>query len=198
MIPTIIFDLSEVLLHGMYGVEKKIEAALGMSVPNNKLYVEKEAEQFFNGELTEEEFWKKIIKRNHWNINIANLKRLIRENMTEIEGTREIIEKLKENGYTLGLLSVHGKEWIMYCEEQFEYHKLFHSVMYSFEVGVSKPATKAFKLMLEKLHVNPEECLFIDDSLKNIETAEQLGMQTIHFKDAEQLRAELHKLKIKL
>lgn len=198
MISAIIFDLSEVYLHGMKGVEEKIEVAFGINVPNNKLHTGKETEQFFNGEITEERFWQKVINRNHWDIDIPTLKHLIRENMTEIEGTREIIEKLKENGYRLGLLSVHGKEWIMYCEGQFDYRKLFHSVMYSFEVGISKPDPRAFKLMLEKLHVNPKECLFIDDSLRNIETARQLDMQTVHFKNAEQLIVGLQQYGIKL
>lgn len=197
MVTTIIFDLSEVYLHGMKGVEKRIEITLGVDVPN-KIYVEKEADQFFNGEITEEKFWQKVIDRNHWNIDIATLKRLIRENMTEIEGTREIIETLKRNGYILGLLSVHGKEWIKHCEKQFEYHKLFHSVMYSFEVGVSKPELKAFQLMLEKLKVNSTECLLIDDSLNNIEAARKLGMQTLLFEDAEQLRTALKQFHVKL
>jgi len=118
--------------------------------------------------------------------------------MTEIEGTREIIENLKKNGYKLGLLSVHAKEWADYCEEKFDYHKLFHSVMYSFEVGVCKPESKAFELILEKLNVVPKECLFIDDSQENIDVAQKLGIQTILFKEASQLKSSLQDLQIKL
>jgi HAD superfamily hydrolase (TIGR01509 family) len=93
---------------------------------------------------------------------------------------------------------VHGKEWIDYCEKKFDYHKLFCSVTYSFEVGVSKPDPQAFNLILEKLHVTPTECLFIDDSLRNVEAAAKLGINAIQFENSKQLKSELQKLKIKL
>jgi putative hydrolase of the HAD superfamily len=197
MITTIIFDLSEVYLHGMQGIERKIEKLLGIKIPT-QIYIEKESDQFFKGEITEEEFWRKIIKKKHWKIDIHTLKRLVREGMTEIEGTREIIERLKKNGYTLGLLSVHSKEWAKHCEKQFEYRKLFHSIMYSFEIGVCKPDPKAFELMIKKLKVDPRECLFTDDYIENIKAAKRLGMQAIQFKNAKQLERELSKYKIRL
>ncbi len=36
-----------------------------------------------------------------------------------------------------------------------------------------------------------EECLFIDDRELNLECARQMGMHTIHFQSAVQLRQEL-------
>ena len=190
MITTIIFDLAEVYLYGMKNVERRIEKLLGISIPYG-IDEGEELHKFFRGEITEEVLWKWIINNNHWSIDIDTLKRLVRENMTEVEGTRSIIENLRKNGYTLGLLSVHGKEWIKYCEEKFDYHRLFHSVMYSFEVGVCKPDPKAFQLILDKLRVNPAECPFIDDNMVNIEAAKKLGINGIQFKNPVQLREEL-------
>jgi putative hydrolase of the HAD superfamily len=190
MITTIIFDLAEVYLYGMKNVERRIEKFLGKKI-KNAIDEGEDVNQFFLGKITEEELWQRIIEEHHFIIDIATLKRLIRENMTEVKGTRSIIETLRKNGYTLGLLSVHGREWIEYCEKQFDYHKLFHSVTYSFEVGVRKPSPKAFQLILEKLKVEPAECLFIDDSMINIEAAKNLGIKTIQFKDPLQLKRDL-------
>jgi epoxide hydrolase-like predicted phosphatase len=196
MITTIIFDLSEVYLHGMYGIESIIAARAGMPVIDDSLHTMPEAQQFFNGQITEDAFWTAMITHHDWPLTVTELKKLIRAHMKEIDGTRAIIEKLKSAGYRLGLLSVNTREWVDHCESVFDFHKLFHSVMYSFEVGVCKPDPKAFELILEKLAVKPEECLFIDDSATNIAAADKLGIQTILFKTPEQLQTDLQALKI--
>ncbi|MCL5438679.1 MAG: HAD family phosphatase [Patescibacteria group bacterium] len=197
MITTIIFDLSEVFFSGMRGIEKRITKITGAEI-TSKICFEDESEQLFHGKITEEEYWKKIIKKYKWDITTNKLKALIRENMVEIKGTREIIEKLKENGYRLGLLSVHAKEWVEHCEQKFDYHRLFHSTMYSFEVGICKPELKAFELILKKLKVTPQECIFVDDWLENIKAAKKLNIHTIHFHDPKQLKTELIKLRVNL
>ncbi len=196
MITTIIFDLSEVYIKGMMGIEKKIEGKTGIHVESDSFHQTAEAKEFFHGKITEDAFWQKLIANYNLPIDKESLKNLVREQMIEVEGTREIIETLKSNGYKLGLLSIHAKEWINHVEGQFDFHKLFHSVMYSFEVGLSKPDEKAFSLILTKLGVSPDECLFIDDFIGNIEAAAKLGMKTIQFINATQLRQDLKKLQI--
>lgn len=191
MISTIIFDLSEVYLGGMYGLEEKISRISDTKVPPNYLYIQEETQDFFHGKITEDEFWTKLIDRHKWNIDIPTLKDLVRSQMTEIDGTREIIEKLNKNGYKLGLLSIHAREWIDHCEELFDYHKFFHSTLYSFEVGVCKPEPRAFQLILEKLKVTPQEALFIDDYDVNTRAAQSLGISTIVFENAMQLQKDL-------
>ena len=93
---------------------------------------------------------------------------------------------------------MHAKEWIDYCEEQYGYHELFDSISYSFEAVVSKPNKKAYEIILNKLLLSPSECLFIDDNPKNTEAAEKLGIRSIQFKDATQLKKDLKKLEIRL
>ena len=192
MITTIIFDLAEVYLKGFYGVEDYLEDILNMKPDEirNKLQGP-EFRLLMKGKITEEEFWKKLIQRNEWNIEINEFKKAIRNNFEEIEGTRDIIEKLRENGFKLGLLSDHSREWIDHCNSKFDYHKLFHSTQYSFEVECCKTDKKTFELLLKKLGEKPENCLFIDDSEKNIDTAKSIGLNTIQFKNPEELRKEL-------
>lgn len=181
-VTTIVFDLAEVLLKGLIGVEQYLEPVLGIKAEEieNKLYG-KELAALFHGEITEEEYWLKIIKKNKWAVDVETLKKAVRDNFQEIPGTREIIRKLKEKGYKLGLLSVHTKEWIDHCVTKFDHNKLFHSTVYSFEVHVSKPDKRAYEIILQKLGSKPEECIFVDDSLKNILAAKELGMGTIQY-----------------
>ncbi len=195
---TVIFDLSEVYLRGLKGTEEILEPLLKIPVENIKeiLLHGKHTSKFFHGEVNEKEFWRSVKDEGNWNISTKKLKEAVRKNFSEIEGTREIIEELKNKRYKMGLLSVHAKEWIDHLEKRFDYHKLFHSILYSFEVGVSKPDKKSYQLILEKLDAKPEECLFIDDHEKNIAAAKELGISTIHFKNSIQLKEELRRLNL--
>lgn len=195
MIKTVIFDLSEVLLHGLLGVEDYLNQIYGLKVENSQWKIA-EMDKFFHGEITENMYWQAVIGKYGWTITVEQLYDAVRTNFYEIEGTRLVIEELKHNGYALGLLSVHSREWIEYCEREFGYHKLFDSVMYSYEVAVSKPSKKAFELITEKMNVKAEECLFVDDSAVNIQSAKDLGMHVIQFIDAAQLRSELVELRL--
>ena len=198
MITTIIFDLSEVYLQGLKGTEDRINAAYGIHIANPALMNMKEAGKLFHGEISEETFWRAVVKKYDLPATVSELMQLVRENFKEVEGTRDIIEQLKVNGYKIGLLSVHVREWIAYCEERFDYHKLFHSTMYSFEVAVSKPDKRAYELILEELQVKPDECLFIDDSEINLVAAGKIGMQAIQFTKAKELQNDLRNLEIRI
>lgn len=58
---------------------------------------------------------------------------------------------------------------------------LFEKTYFSFQVGLRKPDKEIFELLLNENKLIPEQTLFIDDSLPNIETASKLGIQTLLF-----------------
>jgi len=89
---------------------------------------------------------------------------------------------------------VHGKEWISYCEEEYDFHKLFDVIEYSFESQILKPNPDAFYNVLKKLNAKPEECLFIGDNIQNIDAARKIGIPSILFTDAHALRDDLGKI----
>ena len=51
----------------------------------------------------------------------------------------------------------------------------------SYELRLLKPSPKIFKAVLERLGAKPEEVIFVDDKLKNIEAANKLGMHGIKY-----------------
>ncbi len=65
---------------------------------------------------------------------------------------------------------------------------LFFSSCY---MGVRKPDEKIFRMALEITQRRPEESLFIDDREVDLEAPQRLGMRTIHFQNATQLRRDL-------
>lgn len=198
-ITTIIFDLGEVYLRGFRKVESLLIPILKLDEKtiHDQIYTEDSSlHELFTGDITEDEYWASLISRTGWDIDIDTLKAAVRKNFVEIEGTRALIEELKEKGFKLGLLSDHTREWIEYCDGKFDYHKLFNSVLYSYEAKAMKPEKKVYEMILKNLDSRPEENIFIDDKPKNLVPAKEMGIHTILFKDSKQLREELKALGI--
>ena len=62
----------------------------------------------------------------------------------------------------------------------------FEIIIDSAEVHALKPDEKIFRILLERLKLPAEECLFIDDFSEYTEAAKKLGFQTVHFTDPEE------------
>jgi len=111
-----------------------------------------------------------------------------------IHGTVDLLRDLKRVGYPLYALSNWSAETYPRVRPQYDFFDLFDEIILSGEVKLLKPDPAIFKLALQKINRTAHECLLIDDTEANIESAKMLGLHTIHFKSAEQLRTELHLL----
>ncbi len=101
----------------------------------------------------------------------------------------EFIRKLKPF-YKIGLLSNAGEEEIAIIYRD-KIDIFFDAIAVSFEVGAVKPGKEIFLTCSQRLGLNPQECLFIDDSMSNIKAAQNLGMQTIFYPTFGNLPQEL-------
>jgi 2-haloacid dehalogenase len=79
---------------------------------------------------------------------------------------------------------------------KFPWLNWFEGILVSGEEGIRKPHKAIYELMLNRYNINPSEAIFIDDSLKNIEGCEAVGIKGIHYTDAEALRFALSELEI--
>ena len=70
----------------------------------------------------------------------------------------------------------------------------FDVIIGSGDVGVTKPDPAIYWLALDQLGRRPEEAVFIDDSLRNVEGARAVGMHAIHYLPGMNLIAELDAL----
>lgn len=66
-------------------------------------------------------------------------------------------------------------------------HDYFDKCYLSYEMGLAKPHAEIFNAVLADANLNAGECFFLDDGIKNIEQAQQLGFQTYHVDPAESL-----------
>ncbi len=108
-----------------------------------------------------------------------------------IDGTVVILRKLKQLGYPLYGLSNWSAETFPMVREKHTYFDLFDDIIISGEVKMIKPDPQIFRFMLDKFKLEAQACLFIDDSMANIKTANELGFATIHFQSPAQLEIEL-------
>lgn len=74
--------------------------------------------------------------------------------------------------------------------------ELFDKAYYSFRVGLRKPTREIFMHVLTDEQLEPTETLFIDDLAKNIQTADQLHIQTLHATDMDETWEQIAKLYI--
>jgi FMN phosphatase YigB (HAD superfamily) len=57
---------------------------------------------------------------------------------------------------------------------------IFDGIMISGKIGKVKPQNHAFQTFLQKFNINPEQAIFIDDTLENIQAAENLNITSIY------------------
>lgn len=189
---TVIFDLSEVLIQGMFGAETTLAQILRRDP--RQVWQELNTapmRSFFLGLISERQYWGSMVSGFAWTCSFEEFQLAFRQNFYELPGTRRIIENLKAGGFQLGLLSIHGREWIEYIEQRHQYRQLFSVVHYSYQTGLMKPEPVAFHKIMRELGVAPHQCLFIDDSERNIRGAAAIGLPAIRFYGADQLLADL-------
>ena len=73
-------------------------------------------------------------------------------------------------------------------------NKYFDQVIWSYQVKEIKPEPEIYRLAAERLGVQPDECVFIDDRQSNVDGAVAVGMKGIQYRDFEQFKADLAKL----
>ena len=69
----------------------------------------------------------------------------------------------------------------------YDFHSLFDQVFLSQKIGKRKPNKDAFEHVMEEMKVSSNNCLFIDDSIQHIKSANELGIHTHFFKSEEML-----------
>ena len=110
-----------------------------------------------------------------------------------ISGTVELLQAFHRSGnYRLLALTNWSAELFPWARAQYDFLQLFEDIMVSGEVGLKKPNPAIYELLRQRYQLgNFEGCLFIDDSQRNVDAAQRLGLESIRFQDSEQLTLEL-------
>ena len=104
----------------------------------------------------------------------------------------DLLPKFKKV-YKLAIINNGTGLTISRFKEKFDIDSKFDVFISSALEGVKKPDKKIYLLASEKLGVEPDKCLFMDDSLINIKGAEKAGMQTLWWSKEERKENILEK-----
>jgi 2-haloacid dehalogenase len=110
----------------------------------------------------------------------------------QIHETVDILQQIKQTGkYKLYALTNWSAETFPHALQRFEFFKMFDGIVVSGEEKVRKPFAAFYKILLDRYHIDPAATIFIDDSLRNVNGAEAVGIRGIQFRSAEQLKKDL-------
>ena len=102
---------------------------------------------------------------------------------------------LKTKGLKVFVLSNNFKERTTYYRQKFpEIFKDLDRAYFSWETGYVKPDSEAYKKILNDNELKAEECIYFDDSDKNIEAARSLGIHAEKYEGLEATRDTIEKL----
>lgn len=114
-----------------------------------------------------------------------------------IDEVVSIFEQLKKGGhFKMYALTNWSAETFPKALEKYEFLHWFDGRVVSGEEKMRKPAREIYQIVLDRYHLKAAETLFIDDNLRNVNAAVEMGIPTIHFKSAVQLKNELNDRKI--
>lgn len=111
-----------------------------------------------------------------------------------INQTVEIIETLKSNGYKLYILSNIGEQTLQQLQKKLpELFNHFNGIAFVEQQDnwIQKPYPQAFEKFLTTFNLQSSECIFIDNSKKNIASATNHGFYGILYTSPKKLLDEL-------
>lgn len=180
MIKTIIFDFGDVFIN----LDK--EGALKLALEKFEITELDEELQSINalyeqGLISTDEFLD-FYADNFPKLNKDELKSIWNHIIKDFPEHRlQFIKQLaKDNNYQLILLSNTNELHIDYIKNNVSFYEEFKDCFDQFylshEINLRKPNADIFNFVLTENKLNAEECLFIDDTLENTQTAQQLGI----------------------
>ncbi|MBR3116000.1 hypothetical protein IKF30_02110 [Candidatus Saccharibacteria bacterium] len=206
----ILTDLSEVLINGIYGVEKVIKKRYGTEWA--KLYLQRKEEtkveflDLMRGRLTEHGYWIRFMKDYSWPFSEQEIKYIISNNFAlEVPGTRDVYERIiayPENIFMdAKQLTGRPEIWIVSDhiaerenELRYLHPKVFGlatKVFWSYQIRNLKGDLGFFDRIIRNNHLLKEEVIFIDDYQINLTAAANAGIASIRFVNARQLEKDL-------
>lgn len=143
--------------------------------------------------ITWPEFFEKLSKLSGQ--SVKEIREVFYDDRMIDEALIELIRHLKKS-YKIGLLSNAPGAYLRPILTEHGIAELFDVDIISSEVGIIKPDINIFKLILEKLEVEPTHTIFIDDNAYNTEAASTIGIKSFLYKDLASLKETLKELDV--
>ena len=184
----IIFDLGGVLLNIDYSLATKAFSDLGLT-DFDKLFSKAHQTKLFDlyekGQISSEAFRDHVKSCFSTPIDDDTIDKAWNTMLLDFPPERLRLMQTLKTKHRIFLLSntndIHMQYINNYLQETFGIADLsgyFEKVYLSYEVGMRKPDAEIFELVLSENNLDPNQTLFIDDSIQHIEGAKKLGIHT--------------------
>ncbi len=189
MIKAVIFDMFETLVtlfEGRTYFGEDIAADVGADLKEfRKEWHDTEQDRSI-GKYTIEEALEVVLKRlglySQENVKLAadGRKRALTDTFSAIpDESIQLLKKLRENGIKIGLITNTFSDERDFIRES-ELFQYFDVALISYEQGICKPDRRLFKMMTDKLQLDPDQCLYVGDGGSNeLYAAAEAGMHPI-------------------
>ena len=197
MIKNLIFDFGNVLVE--YNI-KEFMFKKGMEPDMIKRILKASImgpfwDEFDRGAISEEEALAGFLSLDP---EIEKELHIVFDNITGMLTKRDFaipwVKELKAAGYNVYYLSNYSKKAYDECADSIEFIEYMDGGVLSHRELMVKPNPDIYRLLIDRYNLVPEECVFIDDTPKNVEVAKELGMEGIIFTTKEEAEIELKQL----
>ena len=106
----------------------------------------------------------------------------------------ELLYELKKKNYSCYVLSNWSSETFEGMTDEYNFLKDFDGMIISGDIKLVKPDKKIFELAIDKFNLTPNETIFIDDRIENINSAQNLNFKTVHLTDPKRIKAKINEL----
>jgi putative hydrolase of the HAD superfamily len=113
------------------------------------------------------------------------------EHLHPNEALIEYMRSLRGRGYRMAICTNNVREWEPLWRAMLPVDEIFHVVVDSGFVGMRKPEPQIYELTLQRLGVEADQALLVDDIELNCDGAKELGMQAVWFRDSDQAISEI-------
>lgn len=150
------------------------------------------------GEISNDEFVTSATEKHPEfakEINLFFDSEILKSMLPPIKETFEFVKKLKNAGLKLFVISDIDEITIKYILSAIDgFENLFDDIIYSCRVGMIKKDGDIFDLAIQRFKIVPEETLFIDDSVKNLDQAKLRNLNIFQFEHPSENIKELENL----
>lgn len=98
---------------------------------------------------------------------------------------------IKQRGLLTAIVSNMGDSVHEHMVRELDWLSRFDVLVWSYQLGMAKPAPGIYRYALDRLGTQPGETLFLDDKRENVDAAAAFGMRGMIFSTIERLRLDL-------
>lgn len=195
MIKRIFFDVDGVLTTdktGSVATSKYFAKKLGLNFQEVFEYKKKFDGDTDSGKISDFDVWKRTCEKFNVEFNPDSLHEAFLS--TPIDEKMVQYAMQLKNKYSVGIITDNSINRMNAIAQKNNWPNIFDIIVISQDVKCTKKGTKIFEIATQRANVKPKECIFIDNSQRNVDSAQKAGVVGVYFDDEKRDYESLFKM----